>query len=65
MEKGTIKWFNAESNYGFITRDNGDPDVWVHGDEVEGGKTLAKGDNVTFELKEDNGRPKAHKVKLA
>jgi CspA family cold shock protein len=65
MEKGTIKWFNPESNYGFIQRDNGDADVWVHGDEIEGNKGLNKGDNVTFEIKEGEGRPKATKVKLA
>ncbi|MDO8124860.1 MAG: cold shock domain-containing protein [Candidatus Hermodarchaeota archaeon] len=65
MEKGTIKWFNPESNYGFIQRDNGDADVWVHGDEVEANKFLNKGDNVTFEIKEGEGRPKATKVKIA
>ena len=65
MEKGTIKWFNPESNYGFIQRDNGDADVWVHGDEIEGDKNLNKGDNVTFEIQEGEGRPKATKVKLA
>ena len=65
MEKGTIKWFNAASNYGFIQRDHGDADVWVHGDEIVGGKSLNKGDLVTFELKEGEGRPKATKVKLA
>lgn len=65
MEKGTIKWFNAETNYGFIQRENGDADVWVHGDEIEGSKSLNKGDHVTFELKEGEGRPKATKVKLA
>lgn len=62
MENGKIKWFDTERNYGFIERDNGDSDVFVHGDDVEGGTTLTTGDNVTFELKEGNGRPKARKV---
>ena len=62
MENGTIKWFDAERNYGFIARENGDSDVFVHGDDVEGGASLNAGDNVTFELKEGNGRPKAQKV---
>ena len=62
MEKGTIKWFNPESNYGFIKRENGDADVWFNGDVVEAKKPLEKGDNVTFELQEGNGRPKAAKV---
>jgi CspA family cold shock protein len=62
MENGTVKWFDPETNYGFIERENGDADVYVHGDDIEGGKSLNSGDNVTFELKEGNGRPKAAKV---
>lgn len=62
MENGTIKWFDAERNYGFIERENGDSDVYVHGDDVEGGAALNAGDPVTFELKDGNGRPKAQKV---
>jgi CspA family cold shock protein len=62
MENGKIKWFDTERNYGFIERDNGDSDVYVHGDDVESSAPLTTGDSVTFELKEDNGRPKAQKV---
>lgn len=62
MENGTIKWFDADRNYGFIQRDNGDSDVFVHGDDVEDGILLNTGDNVTFELKDSTGRPKAAKV---
>jgi CspA family cold shock protein len=62
MENGTIKWFDSDRNYGFIKRDNGDSDVFVHGDDVEDGIVLNTGDNVTFELKEVTGRPKAAKV---
>jgi len=62
MENGKIKWFDTEQNYGFIERENGDSDVFVHGDDVESGISLKMGDNVTFELKEGNGRPKASKV---
>ena len=65
MENGTIKWFDTERNYGFIEQENGDVDVFVHGDDVEGEKSLTTGDTVTFEFKEDNGRPKAAKVSKA
>ena len=65
MENGTIKWFDTDRNYGFIERENGDVDVFVHGEEIEGGNSLSAGDKVTFELKEGNGRPKATKVSKA
>lgn len=62
MENGTIKWFDPDRNYGFIERGNGDADVFVNGDDVEESVSLNTGDQVTFELKEGNGRPKAAKV---
>jgi len=65
MENGTIKWFDPDRNYGFIERENGDADVFVHGDDVEEDTSLNTGDQVTFELKEGNGRPKAAKVHRA
>jgi CspA family cold shock protein len=65
MENGTIKWFDPESNFGYIERGNGDIDVFVHGDEIEGGKALNAGDKVTFEIKEGEGRPKAKNVSKA
>ncbi len=63
MEKGTVKWFDSDRNYGFIEREN-DVDVFVHGSEVQGDKALTKGDHVSFELKKDNGRPKAITVTI-
>ncbi|HSM14687.1 MAG TPA: cold shock domain-containing protein [Thermoanaerobaculia bacterium] len=52
-EKGTVKWFNNEKGYGFITRENG-PDVFVHHTAIiaEGYRTLNEGDAVTFEVVE-------------
>ena len=50
-EQGTVKWFNNEKGYGFITRENG-PDVFVHQTAIlaEGYRTLNEGDRVSFEV---------------
>ncbi|MBQ7799511.1 MAG: cold-shock protein [Oscillospiraceae bacterium] len=55
MNNGTVKWFNAEKGYGFISDDNGGDDVFVHFSAilVDGYKTLAEGQKVTFETEVD------------
>lgn len=64
MNKGTVKWFNAEKGFGFITNDNGGGDVFVHftGIAKEGFKTLAEGERVTFDITEGNRGPQAVNV---
>ena len=54
MNKGTVKWFNAEKGYGFITGEDG-ADVFVHFSAIqgEGFKTLEEGQKVTFETEPD------------
>ena len=49
---GTVKWFNEEKGFGFITQDNGGADVFVHFRAIasEGFKTLAEGQKVTFDI---------------
>lgn len=57
MEQGTVKWFNDEKGYGFISREAGD-DVFVHFSAIQGDgfKTLEEGQAVTFDVeKGDRG----------
>jgi CspA family cold shock protein len=66
MNKGTVKWFNAEKGYGFITGEDG-KDVLVHFSAIqaEGFKSLDEGQAVTFDLQQGNrGLQAANVVKL-
>jgi cold shock protein len=67
MATGTVKWFNDQKGYGFITPDEGGKDVFVHHSSVsgEGFKTLAEGAKVNFDLAEGSKGPEAHAVTLA
>lgn len=63
MEKGTVKWFNGEKGYGFITRENGE-DVFVHFSAIvmDGFKTLQEGQAVEFEISQGEKGPQATNV---
>ena len=66
MEKGTVKWFNGEKGYGFVTRENGE-DVFAHFSAIQGEvfKTLEEGQAVEFEVEtSDRGLQAANIVKL-
>ena len=54
MPQGTVKWFNQEKGYGFITPDEGGDDVFVHytGIAGEGFKSLEEGEKVSYEVTE-------------
>ena len=55
MNTGTVKWFNAEKGFGFITNDDGSDDVFVHFSAIQsdGYKTLDEGQKVTFDTEQD------------
>ena len=61
MEKGTVKFFNVDRNFGFIERETG-PDVFVHGSDVEGARLLREGDKVSFNIEQGDRGPKATNV---
>ena len=52
MATGTVKWFNAEKGYGFITQDEGGPDVFVHFSAISGTgyRNLEENQKVEFEV---------------
>lgn len=55
MNNGTVKWFNAEKGFGFISNDDGGEDVFVHFSSIQsdGYKSLAEGQKVTFSTEQD------------
>ena len=63
MNKGTVKWFNAEKGYGFITGEDG-ADVFVHFSalNMDGFKELKDGEKVEFEVTEGAKGPQAANV---
>jgi cold shock protein len=63
---GTVKWFNDEKGYGFITPDEGDRDLFVHYSGIDGQGFKSLGENSKVEYEEETGDkgPKAVKVRL-
>jgi CspA family cold shock protein len=65
MVKGTVKWFNSQKGYGFITQDGGN-DVFVHFSAIQtdGFKKLEEGQRVEFEVQKGDIGPQAANVKV-
>ncbi|HLO67787.1 MAG TPA: cold-shock protein [Holophaga sp.] len=64
MAQGTVKWFNAEKGFGFITPDGGGADLFVHHTAIQmsGFKTLDEGQRVNFEPGQGQKGPQATQV---
>lgn len=65
MAKGTVKWFNADKGFGFITPEDGGKDLFVHHSEIQAGggfATLDDGQEVEFEIGQGQKGPCANNV---
>ncbi|WP_411033043.1 cold-shock protein [Shinella sp. BYT-45] len=65
MATGTVKFFNQDKGFGFITPDNGGADVFVHVSAVQSGGPLRDGTKVDYDIGQDRktGKTKAENVR--
>jgi CspA family cold shock protein len=62
--QGTVKWFNDSKGFGFLTRDDGEKDVFVHHSAIQGTgfKSLTEGQRVEFDVVQGQKGPAAENV---
>lgn len=67
MATGTVKWFNAEKGFGFISPSDGSADVFVHYSAITGTgfKSLEENQKVEYEVTQGQKGPQAENVRLA
>ncbi len=65
MAQGTVKWYNADRGYGFITPDDGTPDVFVHHSAIEadGHRSLQDSQRVEYTVTRGAKGPQAEQVR--
>jgi CspA family cold shock protein len=63
---GTVKWFNDQKGFGFITREDGEKDCFVHYTAIQGSgfKSLKEGERVEFDVVQGEKGPAAENVRL-
>jgi CspA family cold shock protein len=66
MAQGTVKWFNADKGFGFISQDGGGDDVFVHFSAIQsrGYRTLEENQRVEFEITQGQKGPQAEQVRV-
>ena len=65
MSEGKVKWFNESKGFGFIERNDGSGDIFVHYSAIQAGgfKTLTEGQSVSFDVVQGKKGPAAENVK--
>jgi cold shock protein len=66
MATGIVKWFNSTKGFGFITPDDGSPDVFAHFSSIDGSgfRELTEGQKVDFDIEQGPKGPQAKRVKV-
>ena len=66
MATGTVKWFNESKGFGFITPDDGSTDVFAHFSAIasEGFRSLAEGQQVTYDVESGPKGPQASNIRV-